>query len=565
MRRNGFRRRLVWVKVFHNPRQMWDGDQPTFLPGDRGKHYLAPVATPFSRSGFARARRIMTLAPGVAGDSVHWQDGRIVSVGPAAAIARSLPKGTPQFDLGGALLTPGFTDSHTHFGMWALKRHRVDLTGTDRDQALQRIAGGVPEQGWLLGQGWDANDWDLAPDRQMLDRVVSTPAWFDSLDVHAAWLNSAALDALGITRDTPDPDGGRIARDANGDPTGVLQERAVEMAAALLPVPDPGHLRRSMLSAQQEANRLGITGIHDVGDRHSLAQLTAMAKSGELTLRVLLHPPVAMLPELIAAGVRSGDGHAMLRTGGVKLFLDGSLGSRTAWMLEPYQGSRDRGMPLSSEADATRLMRMAAGAGLALTVHAIGDAAVRRAFDLMEPLPRLSVPHRIEHLQCIHPTDLARSARAGIVASMQPAHLLVDIPLAERHWGARSAGAYAFRTLEQLGTVVAFGSDVPVASLDPRQGIYAALSRTGLDGRPVGGWYADERLDFAAAVSAYTVGPARAAGAADRLGAIFPGAHADFVAWDLDPSAEQSRGEAFLAGQCRLTVVDGRIVWSDLP
>jgi predicted amidohydrolase YtcJ len=341
-------------------------------------------------------------------------------------------------------------------------------------------------------------------------------------------------------------------------------ERAVEMAAALLPPPEPRHLRSAMIAAQQEANRVGITGIHDVGDRHSQAVFEGMAESGELTLRVLFHPPVSMLPQLIASGVKSGDGTPMLRTGGIKLFLDGSLGSQTAWMLEPYQGSRDRGMPLSSIADAERVMRAAVDGGLALTVHAIGDAAVRRALDLMEPLPRVAIPHRIEHLQCVHPADLERSARAGIVASMQPAHILVDIPLAERYWGARSAGAYAFRTLERMGTVVAFGSDVPVASLDPREGMYAALARTGLDGTPLGGWYPEQRLDFVAAVNAYTVAPARAAGVVDRRGSLFPGADADFVAWDVDPLAEQGSGDAFRAGRCRLTVVDGRIAWSDL-
>jgi predicted amidohydrolase YtcJ len=159
----------------------------------------------------------------------------------------------------------------------------------------------------------------------------------------------------------------------------------------------------------------------------------------------------------------------------VKMFLDGSLGSRTAWMLEPYEGSRDRGMPITGEAEAHAAMRIAASNGIAATVHAIGDAAVRRALDLMTDLPRVGVPHRIEHFQCVHPLDLDRAARAGIVASMQPAHLLTDIPLVDRHWGGRGRGAYAFRSLLQRGTALVFGSDVPVASIDPRQGVFAAL------------------------------------------------------------------------------------------
>lgn len=475
-----------------------------------------------------------------------------------------LPAGAPDLDLPDLLVTPGLVDAHTHFGMWALGTRRVHLAGLNRTQALEAVAGGEVEDGWIQGQGWDANDWDASPDRAMLDALHPTvPVWLDSLDVHAAWLNTAALERCGITSATPDPPGGRIVRDATGRPTGVLLELAVAMAAASLPVPDPHRLRAALEDAQRRANALGLTGIHDVGDRHSRAILEAMNSEGALTIRVLAHPPVAMLPELIASGVRSGTGSGLLRHGGVKLFLDGSLGSRTAWMLEPYTGSRDRGMPLATADETAAVMRQAVDAGIALTVHAIGDAAVRRAFDLIEPLPRLAIPHRIEHLQCVHPDDLDRAGRAGIVASMQPAHLLVDIPLAERYWGARSAGAYAFRSLRARGAVVAFGSDVPVAAADPREGLFAAMARTGLDGRPAGGWYGGEALTFDEALSAYTIAPAIAEGTAGHRGRLAPGFDADFVAWEIDPLAERGDAQAVLAARPRLTVVDGRIVWSD--
>jgi predicted amidohydrolase YtcJ len=480
-------------------------------------------------------------------------------------MSHRLPPGAPNLELSDLLITPGLVDAHTHFGMWALGTRRVQLAGLDRLHALAAIATAEVEDGWIQGQGWDANDWDASPERLMLDALhPTTPVWLDSLDVHAVWLNSLALERCGITRDTADPPGGRIVRDATGMPTGVLLEFAVEMAAAALPVPDPHRLRMALEAAQRRANALGLTGIHDVGDRHSRAILEAMNSDGALTIRVLAHPPVAMLPELIASGFRSGAGVGLLRHGGVKLFLDGSLGSRTAWMLEPYAGSRDRGMPLASAEETAAVMRRAVDAGIALTVHAIGDAAVRRAFDLMEPLPRLAIPHRIEHLQCVHPDDLDRAGRSGIVASMQPAHLLVDIPLAERHWGARSAGAYAFRSLRARGAVVAFGSDVPVAAADPRDGMFAAMARTGLDGRPAGGWYGGEALTFDEALSAYTIAPAIAEGTAAHRGRLAPGFDADFVAWEIDPLAERGDAHAVLAARPRLTVVDGRIVWSDL-
>jgi len=279
-----------------------------------------------------------------------------------------------------------------------------------------------------------------------------------------------------------------------------------------------------------------------------------------LRLRVLFHPPVRDLPLLVSRGFRSGEGSEWITSGGIKLFLDGSLGSRTAWMLTPYEGSRDRGMPLASLETAGAAVRMAARHGIASTVHAIGDAAVRRALDLLEPLPRTALPHRIEHFQCVDPADLDRAAAAGIVLSMQPAHLLVDIPLAERHWGSRGRGAYAFRTLSARGTTLAFGSDAPVAPLDPRLGVFAAMDRRALGSSRDTAWYAGERMPFDAVVTGYTANPAAAAGWAPRLGVLQPGAAADLVAWDVDPAVHRGEGQAFLDARVRLTVVNGEIV-----
>ncbi|HXE58091.1 MAG TPA: amidohydrolase [Gemmatimonadales bacterium] len=516
-------------------------------------------------SGFLRARRVMTLAdhPGGAADAdaVWWRDGRIVEVGRAAELARRLPPGTPVHDLPEALVTPGFTDGHTHFAMWALNRRRVQLAGArTRKEALERVARGVPVQGWVLGQGWDANSWEAPPDRWALDAVQSGPVYLDSLDVHAAWVNSAALAAAGIGRDTPDPFGGRIVRDAAGEPTGLLLERAVELMHPVLPAPPAEALVEAIREAQVEALALGVTGIHNVEGLASWEAFRRLDAAGELRLRVLFHPPVEALPRLVADRFRSGEGSARLVNGGVKMFLDGSLGSRTAWMLEPYEGSRDRGMPITSLENARRAVELAASNGIACTVHAIGDAAVRRALDLLAPLPRVGIPHRIEHFQCVAPPDLGRAAGAGIVVSMQPAHLLTDIPLIDRHWGARGRGAYAFGSALRLGTVVAFGSDVPVASIDPREGVYAAMERRAADGGPARGWHPEERLGFEEAVRAYTVGPAVAAGLAGRQGRLAPGFDADFVAWAVDPAVERGAGAAFRQARALLTVVGGEVV-----
>lgn len=229
-------------------------------------------------------------------------------------------------------------------------------------------------------------------------------------------------------------------------------------------------------------------------------------------------------------------------------------------MLEPYQGSRDRGMPITGEKEARGAMTTAAAAGIATTVHAIGDAAVRRALDLVETLPSVAIPHRIEHFQCVHPVDLDRAASLGLVISMQPAHLLTDIPLVDRHWGERGRGAYAFRSLLERGARLVFGSDVPVASLDPREGIYAALERKGFDGAPAGGWHPVEKLGFSEALAAYTVTAACAAGVGQRRGKLAPGFDADLVAWAVDPAAELGDGEAFRRGHALLTVVGGAVV-----
>jgi hypothetical protein len=320
-------------------------------------------------------------------------------------------------------------------------------------------------------------------------------------------------------------------------------------------------LHAAIREAQAEAHRFGITGIHDVEAPDALRAFRALEAEDALRLRVLFHPPVAQLPTLLANGVRSGLGSPWLALGGIKLFLDGSLGSRTAWMLAPYEDGRDSGMALTSAETARRAVEAAARSGISCTVHAIGDAAVRRALDLLEPLPTLAVPHRIEHFQCVHPDDIGRAAARGIVVSMQPAHLPGDVHLAEERWGNRSRGAYAARTLLEHGTVLAFGSDVPVASIDPRPGVAAAMNRVAADGRYPSGWNPAERLSFAQTLRAFTLGNAIAAGQAGHRGRLAPGYDADLVAWEVDPAVEAGDGAAFAAGRAVLTVVGGEVVF----
>lgn len=511
------------------------------------------------RTGVAIGKRVF---PGPAGaNAILWMDGVIHSVGQAGEVARRAPPGCPVFEFPHATITAGFIDSHTHFAQWALKGRQVDLVGARTlGEAVTRVAGSQPAHGWIVGQGWDANGWTEPPTRGVLDAVTTVPVFLDSLDVHAAWVSSAALARAGITAASADPPGGRIVRDAAGEPTGLLLELAVDLVRRVVPEPPPDALCEALLSGQRMAHRLGVTGIHDVEELAVLRAFQRLEQEDQLRLRVLFHPPVAQLSRLVAMGMRSGEGSAWLTNGGVKLFLDGSLGSRTAWMLQPYEGSGDRGMPLTTGDQAAAVVRLAAEHGITATVHAIGDAAVRHAVEILEPLPRLALPHRIEHFQCVHPDDFGRAAQAGIVLSMQPAHLLVDIPLADRHWGRRGRTAYAFHTLAERGSRLAFGSDAPVAPLDPRPGVYAAMDRRAPGAGRDAAWYAAERISFEETVTAYTATPAYAAGWSGRQGTLRPGAAADLVAWDVDPAVFAGDGEAFLEARVRLTVVDGEIM-----
>ncbi len=321
-----------------------------------------------SNSGFLLARRILTLVPGLTGDAIWWHGGRIRAVGRAADLESKVPTRVPRFDRRACLVTPGFTDGHTHFRQlgggaepgspgWLGHQGRGAGPGRQRDPFP-----GLGDGSWLGCQPLAGG----ARSAGALDRVQSLPVYLDSLDVHAAWVNSAALLRAGITRETPDPYGGRIVRDGNGDPTGLLLERAVELMTPHLPQPSPEDLLAAVREAQIEAHRLGVTGIHNVEGPDALAAFRALETEDALRLRVLFHPPVQKLPDLVRMGATSGSGTDWLRLGGVKMFLDGSLGSRTAWMLEPYEDGRDRGMPITAEEIAREAMTTAAQAGLGL-------------------------------------------------------------------------------------------------------------------------------------------------------------------------------------------------------
>jgi hypothetical protein len=384
--------------------------------------------------------------------------------------------------------------------------------------------------------------------------------------MHSLWASSAALEAAGITAETWDPEDGRIVRGQDREPTGLLLERAGELVIRAIPSPTEDDVLDAVRAAQPVLHGYGITGVHSypgiaLPDPEAHVVLGRLYRAGELRLRILQHIRHTRLESAIDAGVRSGGGSDWIRTGGIKLFVDGALGSRTAWLRRTYQDDDTFGVCILPEAELRAWVKRAALAGIASTVHAIGDAAVSLALDVLgQPGYRVpALPHRIEHVQCLPPERVADAARAGIVCSMQPCHLLTDWRAADRHWGPeRARWSFAFGALARAGTVLAFGSDAPVEPIDPRRSLFAAVQRQGLDGEPEDGWYPEQRVDARTALCGFTTGPAHAAGLAGRAGVLAPGAFADVVVWDRDPLACEPR--ELLELRTLATLVGGELV-----
>jgi predicted amidohydrolase YtcJ len=509
------------------------------------------------------ARRIHVLGDRPPAEALLIRGGRIAAAGTEAEVRAAALPGARVEHVDG-VVTPGLTDAHVHLTTWALARRQVDLNAARTlDDGVAAVAEAARTgEGWVRGLGWDRHRWGGLPTKEPLDRVApDRPAFLLSHDIHGAWVNSAALRRCGITRDTPDPAGGEIVRDARGEPTGVLLEKAVRLVESHLPQPSSAEVRAALLEAQAEAHRLGLTGVHSV-EVTGIEDWSAMEQDDLLRLRVLQSIPLPRLDHAIALGLRSGFGSEWLRIGGVKMFMDGALGSRTAWMRQPYEGGAagDTGIRTLETEEFRDNVRRAAEAGIASTVHAIGDAAVEMAIDVLGSAPRpRAMPHRIEHVQLCPPDLWERAGRSGVVGSMQPVHVMTDIPAAERHWGRdRSRGAYPFAPLQRAGMTLAFGSDVPVESCDPRLGLFAAVRRVGWDGAPAEGWWMENAVTAEQALRAYTEGPAVAAGLEHRQGRLLPGYDADLVAWDVDPL--EAEPDAIRGMRCLLTMAGGEVV-----
>ncbi len=475
-------------------------------------------------------------------DTAIIQDGVIAFVG--AEADANIPLGAETIDAGGRLVLPGFTDSHTHLLGTGLAMQSVDLKSVPSvEEAVRRVAErlGTPAAGaWILGAGWDQNDWPGAqfPDRHSLDSVApDRPVVLTHTSGHCTWVNTAALRVAGISANTPAPDGGTIDIDAAGEPTGILRDNASRLIAAVSPKLHQDDRIAALKQATAHAHSLGVTGVHAMDvSRGELQALHALNDSGELRLRVRPFMSHRMLDEWIERNLATGDGDDMLRVGGVKFFADGALGSMTAWMLEPCEGATDTGLALQPAADLERDVRRCLQQGLAPAIHAIGDRANREVLDIIARTRALApdLPRRIEHAQLLASIDISRFAYENVTASVQPIHATQDMAKVDRAWGARGTGAYAFASLHSIGVNLAFGSDTPVETMDPLAGVHAAVTRRNASGDPLEGWYPGQRLPIEVALAAYTSGPARAVREDDRSGTIAPGHRGDLVVLSED-------------------------------
>ncbi len=503
--------------------------------------------------------------------AVAVADGRIVAVVPEPEAGPWRKGAREVVNLAGAHVYPGFTESHGHFIGYGAALEQVDLSGAaSYEEVIARVAAAaakVPAGGWVAGRGWDQNLWpDKAfPTQEKLSRAVpGHPVLLRRVDGHAVLTNAAGLAAAGITAATPEPAGGRILRGADGSPTGVLVDTAAGLLERVVPAETPADIERRALLAGRKLTALGFTEFHDAGaGRETLRVLRRLQSEQRLPLRLYIMldgtDDGLLDAELPAGPSVTPDG--MLTVRAVKLYADGALGSRGAWLSAPYADDPSTsGTQVTTEARLAAVVRRAGDAGFQPCIHAIGDAAVTRVLDVFEAeLGDRShrLRPRVEHAQIVRPEDVPRFATIGAIASVQPTHCTSDMPWVPARLGdARVPWCYRWRSLLDAGARLCFGSDVPVENPDPRRALWSAVTRRPDAGGPAGGWNPPERLTRHEAVEGYTSWAAYAAFEEDRRGAVAPGFAADLTVFDRDLEAgppEEARQAVVLR-----TVVAGR-------
>jgi len=495
----------------------------------------------------------------------------VVAVGEADTLLSEFERAEKQ-DVGGQTILPGLTDAHLHLQNYALSLQKIDCETDTLDECLRRVEERVHKAqpgAWILGHGWNQNFWGAWPTAADLDHIApNNPVYLTAKSLHASWANSAALKLAGITPASADPLNGQVQRDDKGALTGILLETAMNLVYGVIPEPPVEAISEALEAAQPILWRMGLTGVHDFDRRACFMALQQLHTRGKLKLRVTKSIPIEDLDHAVELGLRTGFGDDWLRIGSVKAFMDGALGPHTAAMFQPYEKEpENRGILNMDAEELFESGRRAAGAGLSLAVHAIGDRANHEVLDAYEQLRRFErdnnlspLRHRIEHVQILHPDDAGRLAHMGIIASMQPIHATSDMHMADQYWGERAQHSYAWSTQLKQGAHLAFGSDAPVESPNPFLGLHATVTRQRADGSPgPDGWYPEQRLSLQQAIEGFTLGPAYAAGMESRLGKLVPGYMADLIVMAKDPFANPPAD--LLTMESSGTMLGGEWVW----
>ncbi len=502
---------------------------------------------------------------------------RIVAVGTNAEIEQWRGPKSKVIDGRGRLMLPGFNDAHVHFLSGGLQLDSVDLKdAASPEEFTRRIAERAtitPQGEWITGGDWDDQRWSSPrlPTKEMIDSATGdTPVFVSRYDGHMALANSAALKLAGVNAQTPDPPGGEIVRDAQGNPTGVLKDAAMGAVYRVIPPLSRERRLRAAKRALAYAARLGVTSVQDMGpDYEDISVYSELANKGELTSRIYAAPLIYGWQDQAKLGIRRAFGSPYLRIGALKAFADGSLGSTTAYFFAPYDDAPNTRGLLSDEMQPLSKMRermmKADDAGLQLCVHAIGDQAISIVLDLFDEVEKAHRAAdrrlRIEHAQHVAPKDFARFASEHVIASVQPYHAIDDGRWAEKRIGAeRIKSTYAFRTFLDRGVRLALGTDWTVAPLNPMLTLYAAVTRRTLDDKNPKGWLPEQKLTMAEAVRAYTLGSAYAEFQENEKGSITPGKLADMILLSQDIFSIDPK--EFPKVEVETTIVGGRVVWS---